>query len=337
MALPDSRDMTAALGDPVPSATFNNMQDYLVHAYGAAVHAAGYRARLEDITGALSTARAFTLGLGAYVYPTATALQVGNRAGVLAQVVSGRLLTLKLAQDAILHTLGAADPTNPRVDVIQVQLTGSGINSSVKVGTPAATPTEVAVDAGFVKWAAVKVPALYASAFVATTHLRQWAIPAGNVQSGLILPSQLVQDSVAPFSTGLVDLLRYQAGAAAQKCYAVIPAQQKTGMLMRLDIRAKISGGGAMLLRRVSLTGTTGSYTTIKSFGDTAGAEAAQSWVTSCGAPGSDTALGPVWMKGYEGGPEAQGGVNDDYLILEFTSGANTDYVAQVRWEVAAA
>lgn len=83
--------------------------------------------------------------------------------GVLFQQVGSTLLSHTFdGTDQV--TIANGDPTNPRVDLIQLQITSSAAYAlTVKQGTPAAAPAYPTPDAGTVPIGAVVVPATYAA------------------------------------------------------------------------------------------------------------------------------------------------------------------------------
>jgi hypothetical protein len=311
------------------------------------------RSRFRDGSGNTfgGTGHCYSWGFGGGPKATGVALQSSNHQGVIAQAISvgpgvadPTTLIYVLEDDELVTTHAAADPTNPRVDIVCVKLemvegaptardylSAPGatpttsptmdkartvtLTKSVVAGTPAATPVEPAVPAGYVKWASVRIPAAHAGVLVAKTHMKDWRVPVGNLHVADI---------------GTTDFLFNYATAGSQAFIMKFP---RAGRLMRLRIRAKISGGGSIALYRYhTITGTSNSNSLVLNAGDTAGVE---TWVDlfSGGESPLDANLGPVWTRAGNGISDVE---DDAVLMLIVTSGANGDYAGLVHAEIAA-
>lgn len=144
-----------------------------------------------DVAPAVDT-YCWAVGNGGAPYPNATGLTVKNLAGPIAHklaAVDGNDVTFPvyyLAADELQTTFAAADPTNPRIDLICIKLdhnpdtsvtrdfmsTGGVLSSqsfnssrsvritkTVVTGTPGVSPVEPSVPAGYVRYCAVRIPA----------------------------------------------------------------------------------------------------------------------------------------------------------------------------------
>ena len=186
-----------------------------------------------------STSAVFGFGGGAGVNETATALRSTNREGVIATCATSaaidgndpKVLVYYLAADELLTNHDAAHATLDRWDIICIKLdqvvdgaqsrdfedavtrapssqtenkTRSVVlTKQVVKGTNAAagTAVEPAVPAGFQKWAALKIPAAFASPFDVEAHVRDWRVPMGGVVSGMVHAGQFYNESYGTLGT----------------------------------------------------------------------------------------------------------------------------------------
>lgn len=330
---------------------------------------------VETSTPSGSAKRIYTWGPGGGISAGGGALQSSNRTGWIAQLPDptvdptgedARTLVYFLTQGELLSTHDAAHATLDRIDLICLKLEQVVGNSTARDYEDAATrePTsqvtdiertvtltkqvvkgsnatagtavEPAVPAGFAKYAAVKVPATFATTFD-DAKLRDHRVPIGQYDVGFSIPSAAFLQGFARNNS------HFQGGVVAANsgdfCFVPIPCAPKQGRIMRLHFKAKITAGaGAIILARTDMGGGADGAT-IYSFGDTGGANLEYD-IISTGAIVDNTAtavatLGPVWGSGYES-VEA-GLVNGTHTCvwLCFTAGATGDIVESVRWEVA--
>jgi hypothetical protein len=357
-------------GEGLSHDDLNNAQRFLQ----ASAWDALLRQRLRQSENSLTTAQCYSLGVGANIVASITALRSTNDPGVIAQLTASTaptgndpmVLVYYLADGELQTDHVAAHATLERWDIVCVKLSqvdgdpetrdfedaatravtsmpstnkrrNVTLTKQVVQGTNAAvgTAVEPAVPAGFVKWAAVKISPAYASAFQADDHFRDYRVPLGGYQCGLIAPHQLEQGIGAAFGSGL-NTCRLIASAASQFCYAYIPIVGSAARLMKLTVRSKITGGGsagAVRLERleIGLDATLSSSTIIKDFGHTSGVEAVTSYVDN--GLTSDTLVGPIWGRGQRCGPATNNVAN--FLRVAFRSGAANDYVSFIHYEVA--
>jgi hypothetical protein len=142
----------------------------------------------------------FAHGVSGMPYPTGTAKQIGNFGGLITQKLSTNVvdgdtpdqLSYWLDADELLTTLATGDATNPRIDLIELQLgvtdvtetrdisDASGfitstagivtrkritVTKNVVQGTPGAAPALPATTTGYMPWAYVWVPANHNAVF----------------------------------------------------------------------------------------------------------------------------------------------------------------------------
>jgi hypothetical protein len=212
-------------------------------------------------------------GGAGYIVPGAGALQTTVRAGTILQQVGSptgnepSFLPYTMADGAFTLTHAAADPTNPRVDVIEVKLElvddDSQMRSTmapppslaisttaitkkrrikatfqIKQGTPAATPAYPSLSAGFAALGAVQVPAAHAAVFVAATHLRDLRVPVG-VRSVDVFPA----DFAAP-ATGWTHTPAQSLGTHLQRFTLASTTDSTFGIPCPVPARARIVGLG---------------------------------------------------------------------------------------------
>lgn len=154
----------------------------------------GALARVGEASSVPATTYAWCIGNAGAPYAHTTGLSIRNLGGPIAQqnvaAIDGndtKLAVYYLAAQELNTTFAAADVTNPRIDLVAIKIDdaddpmvlrhyedavtraktsalevvtrGVRITKTVVPGTPAATPVEPAVPAGFVKWASVRIPA----------------------------------------------------------------------------------------------------------------------------------------------------------------------------------
>jgi hypothetical protein len=209
-------------GEGADVADFNNMGGYVE----ARLFDQTLRARAGSVRGGVSelpTQRTtlatapflYALSGGAgYIVPGAGARETTVRAGTIFQQVgspsgdAATFLPYTMIDGEFTLTHAIGDATNPRIDVIQVQLAyddddpqsrviedppPSGLQSvqtidkkrrlvatfQIVAGTPSATPAYPTLTAGFAAIGAVLVPATHNAVFVAQTHYSDLRIPLG--------------------------------------------------------------------------------------------------------------------------------------------------------------
>lgn len=330
---------------------FNNAQRYARAEYLDGILRARCRTVLGNTVGATSYCYAF--GFGGNVKSTATNLRSSNYAGSIVQLISAgpsatdpTALVYYLSDDELQTDHDAADPTNPRYDIICVKLemlAGDStsrdfedaatralssttpdktrkvtLTKQVVKGTPAATPAEPAVPAGFVKWASVKIPATFATTFTAVTHFRDYRVPIGGLYEFNLGPELYYAGSFA----GAADPFYLRASAAAQAALVKMPM---AGRLVRMVLRTKITSPGSLKLYRFSgLTGSSEPSTLVYDGGHTSGVESSVTLY--------DITSPPLWTRGGAGVGDAEA---DAALALLVESGANGDLFGQVQIEIA--
>lgn len=362
-------------GQAIDHVDFNNAQRYQQAMVWDGLLRHRLRTTEGSITaGGAADTHCFFVGTGGGVKATATALRSSNSAGVIATLPSAaavdgddpKALLYYLAADELLTNHGAADATLDRWDIVCVKLeqddddnvardfedgTTRALSSQafdvqrrvlltkqVVVGTNAAagTAVEPAVPSGFVKWAAVFIPATFATVFTPAVHLRDWRIPAGSIESGIVHAGQFYNKTgVTGFNFGFLGGMQLTADGTGQHCYAVLPVTAPEGRVLRLSVLAEIGSAGAIDLIRwhVDAAGTT--ETVIYAFGHTGGAYVLNDMITGGSAPSGDPLNGPVWARGHIC-PEAQFAQRSDFLAVKFTSSTGGDaVVSQLKYEVA--
>lgn len=212
----------------------------------------------------------------------------GNEAQFLAHTIRDNEHTLAIA---------AGDATNPRIDIVQVKLeyvnggsesrdfkdaitgalSSTNVNKtrrvqatiSIKQGTPAATPTYPAPDAGYALLGAVRVPATWAGGFTpdgtgsASAGLRQCSVPL-RIQA----ITQSMDEGVQVLSASnwsKVDAGVTASGGAGTDLIVWCPHASHAKRIVGVAITARWVTSGAVELRRTpqALTGPNGGATPV--------------------------------------------------------------------------
>lgn len=227
----------------------------------------------------------FCQGNGGAPTRETTPMQVGNLAGPIAQKVAAgvdgndaNLVVYYLAANELVTTLTAADPTNPRIDLVAVKVENAlGPNASrhfedavsgaktsqstppyrypkltkqVVQGTPSATPAEPAAPAGFVKWCAVLVPA--AASSLLEVNFRDHRVPVG-LRAVELYPVDLMFDPVkwdfatsTPSQEGHIVTTKSVTGVTP--LYARPRGSLYVGRILRVDAVGAFTSFGANLI-----------------------------------------------------------------------------------------
>lgn len=312
--------------------------------------------------------KCYALGAGAGIKTTATALRSSNRAGVVAQLpstsaVNGddpRALLYYLADDELLTNHDAADATLDRWDIVCIkldQVEGSsesrdfkdattGVLSSASVNkqravaltkqvvkganAAAGTAVEPAIPSGYAKWAAVFIPAAFASTFSVSTHLRDYRVPIGALERGVVHAAQFYNESFGLLGT---TGFGYVATGASQVARALVPVCSPDGRVLNLAARVKFGAGALVDLVRVTMEATNGFVETVlHSFGDSSNVDTEMQLILNGALVGG--ADGPIWANGWAC-PEAGVSHADDFLAVRFTSsGTGSQVASRITYEV---
>ncbi len=227
----------------------------------------------------------FCQGNGGAPTRETTPMQVGNLAGPIAQKIAAgvdgndaNLVVYYLAANELLTTLAAADPTNPRIDLIAVKLENalgtnvsrhfedaiSGVKTSqstppyrfpkltkqVVTGTPGATPAEPSAPAGYVKWCAVLVPATATS--LLEVNFRDHRAPIG--LRGVELYADDLQYDPGHWTIAVATpsqeghILTADAETGVTPLYARPRGSLYTGRILRVDLVAAFTAASTNLL-----------------------------------------------------------------------------------------
>lgn len=205
------KDQQFSDGEAIMAADLTNISRYLRAQMLGIVGGSAIVHPSVDV-GAPSTGVLFAARGNAAAPTFKTGLQIGNEYGVVFQQIGSgfgsddaNFCAYAVDHDELLTTFGAADPTNPRVDLVAVKLdlidgpsasrnfedattrAKSSITvypsrvvrltKQVVVGTPGPSPVEPATPAGFVPWASAWIPA--AGTSLSTPYLRDWRVPLG--------------------------------------------------------------------------------------------------------------------------------------------------------------
>lgn len=363
-------------GQGIDEVDANNAQKFLQAQLFDLVFRAKMREVETGTPSGSTTPRCYGWGAGGAIKASVTALTSTNRPGVIATLPAPDTAPTGADPQALLYLLGdgelvtlhdAAHATLDRWDIVCVKLeqlldgsasrdfedastrapTSTSTNTTRTVtltkqvvkGTNAAagTAVEPATPVGFTKYAAVFIPATFASTFSAATHFRDHRVPLGQYDVAFVLPIAGYLDGWAPSSAHVNGGILAAAGGNIARIY--IPAAPRGGRLMRLTVRAKITDGGGTgvmrLLRADMDTGAGGG--TIIDLGHTSGAFHEFDVITS-GVVQDQTLtaaplVGPVWGCGQAGGPDAADA--NCSVCLAFVSGAAADVVEFIRYEMA--
>lgn len=316
--------------------------------------------------------KCFMLGSGGGIAGTGTALRSTNTAGVICTLpdssnVNGndpRALSYYLADGELLTNHAAAHATQDRWDLIAVkleQLDDAAVSRDFEDATTreptsqtmsvsrsvlltkqvvqganaaAGTAVEPAIPAGFVRYAAVFIPATFASTFVAETHLRDWRVPIGSYSSILTTPNLFYNESFSlPGTLGIA----WSAFSSGQKIRYLCPIVSPEARILNLSICAKLGAGAAIDLVRINVASAVSAYseTVIRAFGDTGDVDSIVDLVGLAGPVGADSLQGPLWCNGYQN-PQASFTTTHRTLVgIRITaSGTGAQVVAWVKAEI---
>lgn len=368
-----NKEVQFTAGEGLVVADLQNMQRYakaqILDAYGRECRTDGSFLGNNSVC--------FSRGTGANVIITGFALQSSNNEGLILQRTGGTItgdapdtLSYYLAPAELLTTHAAAHATLERWDIVCIKLTevdGASaardfkdattgavttvaqnkqkqvtLTKQVVQGTNAATgtATEPAIPAGFAKWAAVLIPATYATSFVANSHFRDYRVPMDNYMSG-VLDCGIWKYPGASYPT--IGSLGRTATAAGQNATVVIPISA-VARIMNLRFYGKITAGGGSTIDLYSLTSHTGTAATLTqvagtTFGNTGGVFAVKNLIVSgllAQSAGGILGTGPIWGRGRQI-PYHTTGSAVEFLILSVTSGASGDYINWAEYEMAGA
>jgi len=309
----------------------------------------------------------FALGGGGYIEPGASARQLVSARGLIGQCLNAGVpdgtdplfLTYYLNTQEIDFTTAIGDATNPRIDLVCIKLeheaadaadnvtrdfkdATTGLLSSqtfakkrkVKMsaqlvaGTPAASPTEPAVPAGFVKLAGILVPATHNTTHDWLTNGRDYRMPANSIVQNTYTFGNGGGVNVESGWATAITSGGLQSSAASQVVRIFPPAH---GFFNARLLRARIVGD-------LSLT-TPATVEVIRRFhAATAGGDTDTVLATGTASGYLGSATEAFWMNGRRGGVqlEANGGAQDAETIgLKITSGAANQIIRFVRWELA--
>jgi hypothetical protein len=206
-------------------------------------------------------------GLGISIYPGTVFQRIASRDGL-----DAKFLPFTFETGGPVGTLAAADPTNPRNDLVQIKLAliddattlrhfkeaTSGLPSSaptvprrrvratvsVKTGTPGVTPTIPTPDAGFVRWAVVRVPAGATDLEQSDVHPFQMPLQVGCYN----VPPYAIGRPGTPhwvISTGARVSIAKNAGT--DPCYAFCPYGFHAGRIVGVGLHAAIAVGSELI------------------------------------------------------------------------------------------
>lgn len=316
------------------------------------------RARTEQsLVSTIEQGHLFAIGLGGAPQVGGGALTVTNHAGVIAFPTSisvglsdPNFLVYYLSAGELLSTLAVGDATNPRIDLICVKLeqvsndaadnetrdfkdATTGVITSqtmvkrrkvkltkqVVAGTPAGSPVEPAVPAGFKKWAAITVPANHNAVFTPVTHqLIDYRMPIGFYTS-------FVRPGEATSSAWTVDaaLSRWDSNATGQNLFIPLTGCGQVGArLLTVSLHYQNFGAGSELTAKL-----------IRRSVFPAAADVELKSVTLAGtsnSPGTqtiDVSTEPYWLHGHRC---VDAGASHDttvlYLKIEHPSGTTASF-----------
>jgi hypothetical protein len=163
------------------------------------------------------------------VYSNGTSMNLRNKRGLIAQWTAApdgtepKLLCYFLDDDEINLTSAAADPTNPRYDVIAVKLVWQNVTETrdfedastraitsntpttykqvvmtarIITGTPAASPTIPALAAGEAYYAVYRIPAAFTGTIslgpTTVNEFRDFSFPIGEIKSEFVMGSAML-------------------------------------------------------------------------------------------------------------------------------------------------
>jgi len=217
-----------------------------------------------------SESHLFATGLGGCVGGNSTGLQVSNDAGLIHQYTSASmpdgatpvLHSYWLERDELQTSLSAADPTNPRIDLIEVQLdiedesesrdfqdadTGEvesrpavtrkrvRLTKNLVTGTAGATPALPSTTAGYVPWCYVWVGA----AAVGLDTLTVWDMRRPMGYQRIFIPaSRLIPGDAADWTQAHLSGAPRSSAGAGEELFAYVPATDPGRRFMRAFVHA---------------------------------------------------------------------------------------------------
>ncbi|MFH0901904.1 MAG: hypothetical protein V2A73_14840 [Pseudomonadota bacterium] len=348
MSLPDSRDQTFGYLSQVGSSFLNNEQDAII-AHERKVNQARSILRECARTTQISTTTAppgsedfcWVYGGGASPNNDLGALTVYSHPGLIGQapLAGGEVLVYPAAENELQTSFADGDVTNPRWDIVQIKLENENghvkLTKSAKAGTPAASPVEPTPDAGYVKWAAVRIPAgqtVFSTHLDPLTDLRDYRMPS-RIHT-ITIPG------IRSFGTWAASVGRLYAvepaGASEEQYF--IPAFDSTvlrnGRLVEVQLLSKygsgFSDGEARISRMEIAEGTEVEQQLVIVGGFLLSASFA---VLNVGL----LLIEPYWLNGYAAGPAAQSSDLGElhHLALVLSSHAAADKIWWARFIVA--
>lgn len=300
---------------------------------------------------------------------------VKTLAGTIMQVVgsltgdSPQTLAYYLAADELATTFAVGDATNPRWDIVTVQLAHAdgdpearqmrdnlgvitanpalnkrrnlGLTKTVTAGTPAASPVEPATPANHVKVFAVLIPALLGAGPILAANIRDYRMPLGLqtcdawstiMNAGNFLPA-------ATWTNGLQGAtpVARSANAAASLLHYPNGSHGYAQRLLALEVLVSETTSMTFLLQRALADGATGTFTTLDDASLTFQHTPAGNNVQFIRKSYSGT---PIWVNGFESGYANRWDVlatpnNFTRLTMRCTAGATNEEVALVRFILA--
>lgn len=227
----------------------------------------------------------YSWGTGGAPKVHATGLTLDNLGGPIGFIIGAvdgsdpSFLSYYLEALELQTTFAAADPTNPRIDVVCIKLDEVDASTearhfedattrakssvaqvptrrircqkSVVQGTPGATPAEPAPTAGYVRWAAVRIEA--AATALVNTNVRDHRMPTGR---GLVAYDVMGVDAVAADLTKWPLANTYErshsdAGVDAVEMYPRLGGEAG-GRVVAIDlVRMRGGGGGTAVAQLV--------------------------------------------------------------------------------------
>ncbi len=220
---------------------------------------------------------AFCFGNSCAPYANATGLTLKNLAGPIAQKITAgvdgndpHFVVYYAASDELNTTLAAADPTNPRIDLIAVKIEdalGAGvarhfedaisgaktsqslppyryvkITKTVVQGTPNATPVEPTPPSGYVKWCAVLVPATATNLLQA--NVRDHRMPVGlGAREVYARDWQKLESEWTVYNLGGLVGFRDNV-ASVVHARALCPGLEYSGRIVKIGLVSEIPSGG---------------------------------------------------------------------------------------------
>lgn len=209
---------------------------------------------------------------------------------------------------------------------------------SIKQGTPNASPTIPAPDAGYAPWIAVRIPATFNAALInRATQVIDCRYPLGRYRS-ITVPAcnmQIIASGGGGNPSWAVGVGAGASGAAVAtvgaggKLVAVCPDMQPQSRLLGLSWWGGLSGGSVQLVK-LPLDATPGAGGWIGN-----AADIGQGLSISAGETGFVTTANPVWCNGLRCGGVSPGlGNGETGLGVQISAGGGGDYINFVRFHV---